>query len=111
MFSPPLLFCGCGVRVSVEPEAALPLTKPRTLSKPVHYLSHIHNSGRSCESLACSWDTKHQVVWHRGGLQCHGLGSFRPQSGRPLQFLPPEVHSQNGVDACRPAGKSKAMEA
>ena len=54
----------------------------------------------------CSWHPHHQVVWHRGGLQCAGDGAARAQSRGPLQLLWAQVQSQDSAATGRPAGET-----
>ncbi len=52
----------------------------------------------------CSWDSKHQMVWDRGWLQCSGSWFIGAKSWRPVQLLQPKILLENCAHAGRPAG-------
>ena len=51
-----------------------------------------------------SWYPVHQVVWHRGGLQCTGDGTAGAQPRGSLQLLQSQVLPKNRTATGRPTG-------
>ena len=80
-----------------------PRAHTHTHTTRVHTHTHTHTHRVFCSS--CSWYPHHQVVRHRGRLQCAGDGAAGAQPGRPLQLLWPQVQSQDSAVTGRPAGE------
>ena len=69
--------------------------------------THTHTTPHLTLTLTLySWHPNHQVVRHRGGLQCAGDGAAGAQSRGPLQLLWAQVQSQDSVATGRPAGET-----
>ena len=71
-----------------------------------HKHTHTHTTTTTLFHSLYSWHPHHQVVRHRGGLQCAGDGAAGAQSRGPLQLLWAQVQSQDSVATGRPAGET-----
>ena len=68
--------------------------------------THTHTHYTTLFHFLYSWHPHHQVVRHRGVLQCAGDGAAGTQSRGPLQLLWAQVQSQDSVATGRPAGET-----
>ena len=64
----------------------------------MHAHTHTHTHTRS-------WHPLHQVVWHRGGLQCFSDGVTGPEFRGSVQLLLSEVQSENSSPVSGSAGE------